>query len=628
MVLRRLTYLLLLLTTGMAAAVLSAGNAQAISVFDTAYATTDSIRVYKAGEVECDKDVTSSWAKYILDKNRWHDLTQISNPSSQLNQMRDSFISTLIDPDGVWWVGELEDPPSGEKRMLISWTQTPASYIQWKNYGAVQVPIVYAGAGVRTAMVACSDQYGDEDTTEKLVSFVFETGNTGKAIADNTWILKNLFLHANNTTFNYNYPVGYEGPPIATDDPMQAADNDNDGLTALYEARQGTFDFNKDSDGDGIDDLKESELFEDRDIIFCGITECAYPNPTKKNLFVEVDWLKDSSSVVYKPSPTQFAIVEAMFNDKDVVVHFDTGQYGGGEEIAVSSASLVRVETPSVADFFDYKEGIESPSHKRFSEDREGIWRYMITGYNYPESMLSTGWAAVMSDAVFISYGAIVNESSIDPLKMDRAVAGTIAHELGHSLCLSSEKIWEEQSDACIFDGIDDLYSLDYRSVMNYNYQLTNHYDLGGVTLSNGNNGSSDHDDWPGALAAMDGFSGIRTSYSSGADTQTSNVRTDRGIVEEPPVADPTGENKQKIEEYMRTHGQSRIDQPAGSENMATPADNSPTANDEYIIEEDRIEPIADNSQAQLNRVLIIAAIALGSVVLAAGIVTIVKRKK
>lgn len=111
-------------------------------------------------------------------------------------------------------------------------------------------------------------------------------------------------------------------------------------------------------------------------------------------------------------------------------------------------------------------------------------------------------------------------------------------------------------------------------------------------------------------------------------DTQTSKERTDRGIVEEPPVADPAGENKQKIEEYMRTHGQNRIDQPVGSENMATPADNSPAANDAYIIEEDRIEPIADNSQAQLNLVLIIAAVMLGSIVLAAGIVTIVKRKK
>ena len=61
-------------------------------------------------------------------------------------------------------------------------------------------------------------------------------------------------------------------------------------------------------------------------------------------------------------------------------------------------------------------------------------------------------------------------------------------------------------------------------------------------------------------------------------------------------IAEPTGENKQRPKEY--------------------------------IIEEDRIEPIADNSQAQLNLVLIIAAVMLGSIVLAAGIVTIVKRKK
>ncbi|HEU5121396.1 MAG TPA: hypothetical protein VFT59_00995 [Candidatus Saccharimonadales bacterium] len=334
------------------------------------------------------------------------------------------------------------------------------------------------------------------------------------------------------------YPSGYEGEVVPTSSAW--ADLDGDGLIAEEEAFQGTSNLVKDTDGDGLDDFKESELNPDRDEIFCGNSECAYPTPTEKDVYIEIDWMKDSSNRTFKPTNTQLELVEDMFAAKSINFHADVGQFGGGNELATYTHDLRQAATSGQVDYWDYVNGGDGVI-ANFSSDRNSIWRYMIYGYKYFGSM-STGWAEAMGDNLFISGGLIEDMSGL--VSTDRAVANTMAHEIGHNLCLSDEQVFVEQPAECVYKGIDNddtndsYYNLEnYESVMNYRYQLTDQDDVGVVDYSDGSNGTDDHDDWSAVASGMGGFSGAKT-YLGAEIIAKQHIITPDGdvIIEEAPI--------------------------------------------------------------------------------------------
>jgi len=150
----------------------------------------------------------------------------------------------------------------------------------------------------------------------------------------------------------------------------------------------------------------------------------------------------------------------------------------------------------------------------------------------------SSGWAETTGDDLFIAGGKI--DSIPGKANDDRAVAGTVLHELGHGLCLSRVHYYMEQGSECMYAGIDnnsgnapdydpdDYFNLEnYESVMNYRYQLTDEDDLGSVELSQGSNGTDDHNDWEALKNHVRAFNGSRTptveygARSSGASHGT-----------------------------------------------------------------------------------------------------------
>lgn len=304
------------------------------------------------------------------------------------------------------------------------------------------------------------------------------------------------------STFPIDYPVGYEGAILNTSDTW--TDIDEDGLVVAEEKAQGTSDTKKDTDGDGIDDYKESILFEDRDDVFCDTTAsslvCAYPDPLTKDLYVEIDWINDGTEI-YKPTSTQLELVEEKYDDIGIKFHADIGSYGGGNELTVSSYEEA---TDVEVDFYKYKWGYLTLDPANFNENRYKIWRYMITGYQMEGSTVS-GIAEVSGDDVFVSFGRLQDYPGCSPgycyADFDNAIAGTIVHELGHSLCLSDSSIYLGQDSSCIFSGIDTDASLNYQSAMNYEYQFENTY-----SYSNGANGIGDHDDILGISKGFDDF--------------------------------------------------------------------------------------------------------------------------
>jgi hypothetical protein len=314
-------------------------------------------------------------------------------------------------------------------------------------------------------------------------------------------------LLATGDTWIHRIPLGNFGTVIKNFSSLadiSSVDVDGDGLTTQQEASQGTSDHTTDTDGDGLSDYTESQWNPARDSVFCGSSECAYPNPTQKDLFVQVDWMQDNNSRSFKPSDTQLTIISQKLATHGITAHFDTGQYGGGNLLTDYSPVIHFASSSTDTDFYDYKAG-------NFDSTRYHIWHYMISGYMYSDILGSSGASYPSDDDVFISTGLIVDNPSVFHYdNLDNAIAGTIIHELGHNLCLTNPSTAPsgERSD-CIFDGIDNEDGSDvYPSVMNYSFQMSNLLDY-----SAGLGPTGDHND----LAAISqGITDFATSTNEG----------------------------------------------------------------------------------------------------------------
>lgn len=289
------------------------------------------------------------------------------------------------------------------------------------------------------------------------------------------------------------------------------ADTDEDGLTASQELAQGTSDIYKDSDGDGLSDLVESTSFIDRDETFCDTATtpytCAYPDPVKKDVFVEVDWMVRNGTEVMKPTAIELQSVVDEFAENNINLYFDTGQFGGGNEVIYS----FEVNLPSVtdaSDLFDYKLGLEGIQSQFNVAERYKIWRYMLFGDSAKneDGENLDGVAYTGDDDVVIAYGYIKNK--INPLNFSGQLSKLIMHELGHNLCLSNTSRYAEQYEKCVVSKIDNdtaTYPSNYPSVMLYGYL----YDTAiGAHYSNGLGGIGDNPDWTAVMQGINDFQG------------------------------------------------------------------------------------------------------------------------
>lgn len=279
-------------------------------------------------------------------------------------------------------------------------------------------------------------------------------------------------------TFDVDYPDEYEGEHI----PGEVLNSEDD------------------TDGDGILDKIESPLYPLKNDLFCSDSSgssCAYPNPAEKDLYIEIDWM-ENLLVNYKPNSSQVAKLIEGLDDLGYNVYVDTGDYGGGGALSDYIETLPLTYNDPEINFFDLMNG--SAGHSvpaNFAANRKGIWRYVISGYEFSETEGSSGGSYPGSGTAFISYGYIEDhQGGFNYNDLDTAIAGTLLHEIGHSICLSDTEAYTFQSNDCIFDEIDKDYSSNvYDSVMNYYLQMFQY------KLSDGSNGNGDHDDW----GAIDG---------------------------------------------------------------------------------------------------------------------------
>lgn len=269
-----------------------------------------------------------------------------------------------------------------------------------------------------------------------------------------------------------------------------SVDADGDGLNAIQELIQGTSDLVVDTDRDGLSDYIESTSYPDRDNVFCG-SSCAYPNPTIKDLYVEIDWMVNGT---FSTKPTTGDLVGAVlaYGNKGIKVHFDTGSFGGGNE--VDYVNVVKGEPDdAVRDFYDYKLGGDGMS-AQFNPDRYHIWRYMLSAdelTNHDNETDLVGLGIPGDDDALLGYGNLSANYSGSALQDE--VGQIMIHELGHNLCLSNTASYSGQDASCVYAHIDSHSAPStYASAMKYNGTV--------LDLSMGTNSSGDHDDWYAVL--------------------------------------------------------------------------------------------------------------------------------
>lgn len=528
------TILFIALTTILNVSFLQATNAHALSDYDNVIQMGGSIGLHlpinSEGLGRCSQpylnnvksdDLSASWGNLLLNTANytnptegaagsafWHDL--IEHPSD--------YAWSVSQPTNTYGI-------SGYKSVFITAATTRGA--EFATVGGTKL-LRTSGNNTRSFYI---DYYSWGNPNPRCDVHVGYWNNYGKATIAVDGNTNEKFVYIN---YDITYPQDYEGN-VPSD---ASGDADSDGLTLAQESAIGTSDsdMDGDTDNDGLSDFIESPWNTNRDDQFCDTStpkNCAYPDPLKKDVYVEMDWMHNGSTD-YKPTSTQIGLVISMFNDHNINLHIDAGEYGGGNELTTYESPLLNQPSSTQIDYYDYKSGGNGIS-SNFASDRAGIWHYMISSNRYTydvDPADSSGWASVMGSNTFIALGYILDDNSV--ASQDRAVANTIAHELGHNICLSPTRKYNEQPAQCVYQGIDNgdsgssYYNLEnYESVMNYRYQLTDYDDLGVVKYSEGTNTTNDHDDWSGINSAVGLFNAPRTLYTEfGAGKQRSAVRS------------------------------------------------------------------------------------------------------
>jgi hypothetical protein len=438
------------------------------------------------------------------------------NAQSQLNSFADDYANHLV--DGAGWgmaqisqQGYLPDDTgySSHNKSIRIYLFSPSTTFSFSEpYGT--------GTGwfiVANAYVKYMDFFLNTDSSCRTQIDTSE----GQLINQTMQINPNQVEFHFMATDNFTYPGDFL---TSSRIPDTTVDVDGDGLSAALEWTQGTFDdsTHTDTDGDGISDYDESQWKLYRDETYCDTSgsppysSCAYPDPKVKDLYIEIDWMDDGVNDPYKPTDTQLDLVKDMFATHGIKFHYDTGQYGGGAVLTDYTQYVYDSPGSGHVDIYDYRDGGDGIS-ANFATYRDNIWHYMIDGNEIQEDHNSTGFSYATFGESFVAGGRLATMGGI--ADMDRAVAGTIAHEIGHSLCLSDTS---GPPTECVYGGIDNKVTNDplfdlpnYKSVMNYRYQLADSNGMSGIEYSDGSHGTindpDDHDDWSAVMANMYLFS-------------------------------------------------------------------------------------------------------------------------
>jgi hypothetical protein len=184
-----------------------------------------------------------------------------------------------------------------------------------------------------------------------------------------------------------------------TTDPLDR-DSDNDDLSDGSEVNTLATDPNdNDTDDDNLEDGWEVNGHSGVNLQTMGA------NPRKKDLFVEIDWMRSmgTSGHSHKPASSALTQVTASFasmatianpdGTTGVTLHLDTGTLGGGNQITHDDDL-----SPAWMEFTSLK-------NVNFSTSRNGIFKYAIMAHKYNGSCTNNGTSRNEGSDIIIALG-------------------------------------------------------------------------------------------------------------------------------------------------------------------------------------------------------------------------------
>lgn len=221
-------------------------------------------------------------------------------------------------------------------------------------------------------------------------------------------------------------------------------DLDGDGLSNELERALGTDPTSEDSDGDGLLDSWEVLGVRNTDLPSLGA------DPNGADIFVQIDWMAAGHN--HEPRPESIQINIDSFAAEGLNLHVDAGDEAEGgqghllpapwthlDNLALGSATYLQIKAAN----FD-------------SAKRGGLYHYAIFAHKQGATNCSSGVANINGKDLLVTLGCTFGQ-----IGTISDQAGTFMHELGHNLGLRH-------------GGFQDLnYKPNYRSVMNYLFQLT-----------------------------------------------------------------------------------------------------------------------------------------------------------
>lgn len=226
-----------------------------------------------------------------------------------------------------------------------------------------------------------------------------------------------------------------------------------------------------DSDSDGLpDEWERNGIDVDND----GVIDVDLPamgaDPYVKDIFIEADWMVGKNKCLFwevdkqntYPSASALKMVHDAFKKHDINLHIDVGpdsvmNYDTGE----TWGSLSGGNPFYYNDSFDTSKDWWTTIEANFTPSRMTSFRYclFVTSYNNGDS---TGIATTPGQLLIVASGKTNN---------DIQLAGTIMHELGHTLGLGHGGVYTGENGENII--VDMNYKPNHLSIMNYTYQLT-----------------------------------------------------------------------------------------------------------------------------------------------------------